>query len=291
MDSLSIPPLPGFRVPKRYDTHQPLDALGMMENVIFAFLELSENSWETTIEHGVLIERDPFGIELLADHKPIYLPSTMKTKHVALGLYNLGRDFTNRLFFCRVLADLVMDEQRIGGISIQRSFAGVSRNSSNDRQSDDYDRVNGNSTTLGDVDGILTDPNDINFKIYYTKHTTVPFVFIDDIFLTFIDALANAISHEALKDGAKVNSSITHRASAYLVIESASRGERLILRWGQCVQAVGLLWQYLRRQETPAAMTFEIEYAGEEIGFGTVSRDRPAGGDTMMSGTAGITSS
>lgn len=253
----------------------------MCDNVISAMLQFSGRSWEAVIESIDVITRPVFSCELISTKYPQYRPSRARNKHVILALYALGRDFARAQRWQKVFGFFYVDLDCIGLVGIQQTPSETLGNVKSASENG-HSRI-GQNSTLADVTGVFTDPDDTNFQIHYTRHMGESIDRVD-VFLTFIDALANAISHDASATRARVNSTNDLPSALRLQIRSAKRNWRPILRWGQCVRAIGLLWTSL----TGAygffdALTFSIEYAGEKIGFGSLREDGPAGGGGTIS--------
>ena len=277
---LSIPLIAGFTVTVQDQPNQPLPQLEMFANAIFAMMHLARFPWEATMGFSDYEMSGPEDTSVLrARSLPIGRYPRWKAKHLILGIHQMGLYLGTRERYQKTNALLAQDRHVIGAVGLQRKTSVAQTVTTIPVNQTTVLQLSYNTTTVADSPGMFVDPSDFNFVIHYSMHGGDR-IYINDLFTTFIDAMANGAPHEPGELGAQIDSvSITHQSR--LLIRDAGGTTHPKLSWERGLQAVGELWRGLvHLHQALRAMTFEIKYASETIGFGSMRAITPPVGNS-----------
>ncbi|KAL8672304.1 MAG: hypothetical protein Q9168_003220 [Polycauliona sp. 1 TL-2023] len=281
---LTVPSLPELRISYNEFPDRPMQEVEMYCNSIFAMLALMHRGWNSEfIFQDFTMSAEDYRSELLVRQDPDALAShRLQNKHIIMAIYGLSVKFgpVNH-FYYQVAAGYLQRGVRSFRVVIRPrrdvpQADGITEGTSNTTTTTTgavlalkHNTSNPDSLALGDVPGQFIDPQDPGFIIRYTRSPAgTETIYIDNLFTTFTEALADLAPHDANELGAGVNT-VGYERLTKLVILDAGRGGQKLLSYGRCIQALGQIWRGLvELLESLRTTRFDIEYRGVKLGSG-----------------------
>ena len=275
-----VPSIPDFRVEYRERRDQKLHHIEMYCNCIFAMIFLIKLGWDSPVLFRDFQMTTPWYRSELRAREEVRLES-LRNKHLILAIHGLSLFFAPRNHFNY--------QEALGSIQGRLAIR-VTLQLKGPRALDSSPNTVAPNTTTGaivtqgpsnqnavsDVPGRFIDPDDTKFVIRYERQPAgTRQIYVDSLFTTFTEALADLAPHDANELGARVNSAGYDR-STRLVVLDAGTADRPLLSYGRCVQALGQVWRGLiELHEGLRTTRFDIEYAGVKLGSGFIKAVEP----------------
>lgn len=265
--NLTLPPgYPGFTTNIRFERRYPLSILSLFNLGMELMYTLSQNQWNYRIAYNSLIsDEDGYMIISLSTHGVARIARNQLISGAAiLALYQTLETMILQNDIYEVKAGIELNGRGFGEIDVQLLHhpilpgLGISASTNN---------ASNQTNSLSSDEGQFTDKDDAEFKFTYIPDTTSR-VHSQDLFLAFLDTMANAADHDedspCRQDDGFGPLSPTGRGVIRIFENPDSPG---MLSYKRVKRGLYLVWNEVMLGERIFCSTrVELNYAGVDIG-------------------------
>ncbi|KAL8698385.1 MAG: hypothetical protein Q9201_006600 [Fulgogasparrea decipioides] len=289
----TLPPIPGFALTYNFDHSEPLRPLEIYHTAIQLMYELAQRSWDASIHPMVTEQLEGYDvIILIMNPEAPAAPNQLLVSHSVTGLYRSVVTMTERILFCQLRSQLLIQGKRIGALSITTINdkskatpppptttikANITSNSEAEVQADSDDDGNNKHISainnLGANRGQLRDPINPQFVLkYYFYGKTIT---SKEVALAVLEALATAAPHGRYDDCKELEAVTKSGGCAIFVNPTTTtaatgknnNGDELILTYEFVTRALVLLFAKIVVPYKRFGDCFvELEYENEKFG-------------------------